>query len=46
MAFSEMHRYGSTDFVGHESSGYKHQDYDITDYLLYGDGQNQTNLVW
>ena len=31
--------------VGHESSGYKHQDYDITDYLLYGDGQNQTNLV-
>ena len=31
--------------VGHESSGYKHQDYDITDYLLYGNGDKQTNLV-
>lgn len=32
-------------FVGVEPSGYIHQDYDITDYLLFGDGPKQTNLI-
>ena len=31
--------------VGIEPSGYAHQDYDITDYLLFGDGPQQENLV-
>uniref|UniRef100_A0AB33JIN7 Beta-galactosidase GalA n=1 Tax=Prevotella sp. GTC17262 TaxID=3236797 RepID=A0AB33JIN7_9BACT len=31
--------------VGTEPSGYKQQDYDITDYLLYGNGADRTNLV-
>lgn len=32
-------------FVGVEPSGYKHQDYDITDYLLYGEGADKENLI-
>lgn len=32
-------------FVGVEPSGYIHQDYDITDYLLFGDDPRQTNLI-
>lgn len=32
-------------FVGVEPSGYIHQDYDITDYLLFGDDPKQTNLI-
>ena len=31
--------------VGQEPSGYASQDYDITDYLLYGNGEKQTNLI-
>jgi len=31
--------------VGKEPSGYKHQDYDITPYLFFGEGENKTNLV-
>ena len=32
-------------FVGVEPSGYIHQDYDITDYLLFGDEPEKTNLI-
>ena len=32
-------------YVGIEPSGYKHQDYDITDYLLYGDDPESENLI-
>jgi len=32
-------------FIGGEQSGYIHQDYDITDYLLFGDGPDKENLV-
>ena len=32
-------------FVGMEPSGYIHQDYDITDYLLFGDEPEKTNLI-
>ena len=31
--------------VGQEKSGYIHHDYDITDYLFYGEGADKTNLV-
>lgn len=31
--------------VGEEPSGYIHQDYDITEYLLFGDDPAQTNLI-
>ena len=31
--------------VGMEPSGYIHQDYDITDYLLFGDEPDRENLV-
>ena len=32
-------------FVGVEPSGYIHQNYDITDYLLFGDEPEKTNLI-
>ncbi len=32
-------------YVGSEPSGYKHQEYDITDYLLFGDAADKENLV-
>ena len=32
-------------FVGMEPSGYIHQDYDITDYLLFGDEPEKANLI-
>lgn len=32
-------------FVAVEPSGYIHQDYDITDYLLFGNEQNTENLI-
>lgn len=31
--------------IGNEPSGYTSQDYDITPYLLYGEGEDKTNLV-
>jgi len=31
--------------VGSEPSGYTHQDYDITPYLLFGNGDDKENLV-
>ena len=32
-------------FVGVEPSGYIHQDYDITDYLLFGEDDGYENLI-
>lgn len=31
--------------VAIQPSGYIHQDYDITDYLFFGEGENRTNLI-
>ena len=43
--FRNAQIWANCSFVGVEPSGYIHQDYDITDYLLFGDEPEKTNLI-